>query len=169
MIVTDLKNTMHTFSLETGLRRTPEPSPGRDTPSSLPQITVSGDRLWLRYESELLILDADGQLVGSDATSRTQGHTLEALAPFSDGLVLVSHVRNQPSFRTSAGLRGSGHQHRLHVLSPGGRTEDLVDLYQLDSKIRAARAVHDALLLSTDDEILTVTLPPALAPGQPGP
>jgi hypothetical protein len=162
LVLTDLNNITHAFSLQTGRALPPDVPPGGFDNSSLPRVTVSGDRIWMKYDSQVMILDSLGRLIGSDATSRTQGDILEAVVPFADALVLVAHVRQQPTYQRTAALTASSHHHRIHLLSPEGRTNDLVDLFDLNSRIRTARAVDGALLLATDDQVLTVTLPPAL-------
>lgn len=167
LLVTDLQYTMHPISLETGRELKPSQAPVHTHASSMPRLTASGDRLWLLYEKELQILDTEGTIIGSDASSRTQNHRFEAVAPYADGLILIDQASTQSNRRLTTQMATSGHQYKLHVLSPGGRGIERVDLFDLDSRIRAVRAMDGVLLLSTDEEVLAVKLPPAVENADP--
>ncbi|MEE2907578.1 MAG: PQQ-binding-like beta-propeller repeat protein [Planctomycetota bacterium] len=167
LLVTDLQYKMHPISLDTGRELATTHDALQPETSSLPKLTSSGDRLWLLYDKSLQILDTKGGLIGSDATSRTQNHRFDAIAPYADGLILVDQVSGQSNRHQNAHLASSGHLYKLHILLPGGRAVEGIDLFDLDSRIRTARAVEGMLLLSTDEKIFTLQLPPLLQQSTP--
>ena len=167
LLVTDLQYQMHSISLETGRELELEDSPLPNLMTGMPRLYASGDRIWMLYDKELQILDTQGRQIGSDAISRTQHHTFDAIAPFVDGLILIDQISPHGNRRMPSRMAGPSRPYRLQVLEPGGRSVETIDLFDLDSKIRAATAVDGMMLLSTDDQILAVQLPPELEESDP--
>ena len=162
LLVHDMTNKPHVFSLETGKRLSPSDHPGLINRNSLPRITASGDRIWIRYDTDFIIRNAAGDIIGSNVESQLLGNSLVAMAPFSDGMVLLTQTRSQYPFRGSSGFAARNQGHQIQVLSTDGQMQDLLDLFELSSKVTQAMPLEGALLLATDDEIVTTALPPRI-------
>ena len=167
LIVMDLQYDLHPISLRSGRELESIDNQTRNTLTGMPRLVAAGDRLWMLYEKELQILDAQGSILGTDATSRTQLHRFDAIAPFSDGLILVDQTATHSNRHMSSHVAGPNHPYKLQVLEPGGRSVETLDLFNLDSRIRAARAVDGMMLLSTDEEVLAIQLPPTKEEANP--
>ena len=167
LLVTDLQYDMHAIALESGQKIEPMDSPLSDPRTGMPRLHASGDRVWMLYDKELQILDSRGRQLGSDAISRTQHHTFEVMAPFADGLIVVDQMSSHSGRRRAAQMAGPSRPYRLQIMKPGGRSVETIDLFDLNSRIRAARAVDGVMLLTTDEEVLAVQLPPDLDESNP--
>ncbi|MBG83859.1 MAG: hypothetical protein CMJ40_04845 [Phycisphaerae bacterium] len=157
---TDLQYDREAFSLETGRKLELDPLPDRPFRTGMPKIHGYGDSQSLLFDKMILMLDSSGQVMGSSAGSRAMNHRFDEAIPFLDGLAVLDQI--DPRLHSAAGRSSARHFYQIQIISPDGKGVEILDLFPLDSRIRAGRAMHGTMLLTTEDEVIAITLPPAI-------
>ena len=157
---TNLKYDRTAFSLRTGRKLDLEALPERSLRTGIPMIRRHGDSQSLVFDKMILILDSQGRVTGSNAGTRALNHRLDESVAFSDGIVLLDRI--DPRLHSTAGRSSARNFYQVQVIAPDGKGVEILDLFPLDSRIRAGRAMRDSLLLTTEEEVLAITLPPAI-------
>lgn len=157
---TNLQYDREAFSLQTGRKLELDALPERAFRTGMPKIRGYGDNQSLLFDKVILILDSNGQVTGSTAGSRALDHLFAEAIPFLDGLVVVDQI--DPRLHSAAGRASARQFYQLQIISPDGKGAEILDLFPLDSRIRAGRAMHGTMLLGTDEEIIAITLPPPI-------
>jgi len=158
VLVMDEKEVLHLLDIETGDDAGDLDLPEYRDMAMIRDLQADGRGFRILRETGLAIHDPVGELIGTDGIPRE--YQFEHLLS-SDGLhVLLAHRQ------TVSGLSGSGrsgarrHLYRISILDDSGRALDLLDLYPLRSRIRAARLHGRLLMIETDDAVDFITLPP---------
>ena len=106
----------------------------------MPKIRGYGDSQSLLFDKMILILDSNGRVMGSNAGSRALNHRFDEVVPFLDGLVVLDQI--DPRLHSAAGRSSARQFYQVQVISPDGKGAEILDLFPLDSRIRAGRAMH---------------------------
>ena len=121
------------------------------------ELDVDGHGFRVLRDSGLAIHDPDGTLVGTDGIPSE--YQYEHLLTRGDRHLLLAHRQSVTDLQSGLGRGNRRHLYRLSVLDSTGRAVDLLDLYPLGSRIRAARLVGPNLLIETDGLVDLITLP----------
>ena len=157
---TNLNYDREGFSLQTGRKLDLDTLPEDALRTGMPTIRRHGDSQSLLFDKMILILDSGGVVTGSNAGNRALNHRLDEAIAFSDGIVLLDQI--DPRLHSTSGRSSARHFYQVQVIAPDGKGIEILDLFPLDSRIRAGRAMNDALLLTTEEEVVAITLPPAI-------
>ncbi|MDG2200924.1 MAG: PQQ-like beta-propeller repeat protein [Phycisphaerales bacterium] len=158
VLVMDDKEVLHLLDIETGEDSGDLELPEYRDMAMIRELQADGRGFRILRETGVAIHDPVGTLVGTDGIPRE--YQFEHL--LSDGglHVLLAHRQTVTGLAGSSRAGGRRHLYRISILDDSGRVLDLLDLFPLTSRIRAARLHGRTLIIETDEAVDIITLPP---------
>ena len=153
----DGKETIRVLDLTTGRHRGEIERPSYRDDGLIRELVVDGHGFRILRDSGLAIHAPDGTLIGSDGIPSE--YQYEHLLNDGGRHILLAHRQSIADLNRGTGRGNRRHLYRISVLDETGRSVDLLDLYPLMSRIRAARLVGSRLLIETDSVVDLISLP----------